>query len=69
MIGSEFQLERRDNTTQQVTQLVNRIPPKAGDGPVQADRHFVGAIADPAAALDRPQRGCDYTICRIASPR
>jgi phosphatidylserine/phosphatidylglycerophosphate/cardiolipin synthase-like enzyme len=31
-----FQLERRNDTTQQVTVLVNRIPPKAGEGPVQA---------------------------------
>src|SRR3984893_14211388 len=30
-----FQLERRNDTTQQVTVLVNRIPPKAGQGPVQ----------------------------------
>ena len=30
-----FQLERRDNTTQQVTPLVNRIPPQPGQGPVQ----------------------------------
>src|SRR3984893_17002615 len=30
-----FQLERRNDTTRQVTVLVNRIPPKAGQGPVQ----------------------------------
>jgi phosphatidylserine/phosphatidylglycerophosphate/cardiolipin synthase-like enzyme len=30
-----FQLERRNDTNQQVTILVNRIPPKAGQGPVQ----------------------------------
>jgi len=30
-----FQLERRDDTTQAVTVLVNRIPPKPGQGPVQ----------------------------------
>jgi phosphatidylserine/phosphatidylglycerophosphate/cardiolipin synthase-like enzyme len=30
-----FQLERRNDTTQQVTVLVNRIPPKPGQGPVQ----------------------------------
>ena len=30
-----FQLERRNDTTQQVTPIVNRIPPKAGEGPVQ----------------------------------
>jgi len=30
-----FQVERRDNTTSQVTTLVNRIPPKPGEGPVQ----------------------------------
>src|SRR6476469_5376863 len=30
-----FQIERRNDTTQQVTILVNRIPPKAGEGPVQ----------------------------------
>jgi len=30
-----FQLERRNDTTQEVTVLVNRIPPKAGEGPVQ----------------------------------
>jgi hypothetical protein len=30
-----FQLERRDETTKAVTVLVNRIPPKAGEGPVQ----------------------------------
>ena len=30
-----FQLERRNETNQQVTLLVNRIPPKAGEGPVQ----------------------------------
>jgi phosphatidylserine/phosphatidylglycerophosphate/cardiolipin synthase-like enzyme len=30
-----FQLERRDDTTQQVTVVPNRIPPKAGQGPVQ----------------------------------
>jgi phosphatidylserine/phosphatidylglycerophosphate/cardiolipin synthase-like enzyme len=30
-----FQLERRDETTKQVTVLVNRIPPKPGQGPVQ----------------------------------
>ncbi len=28
-----FQLERRDETTKAVTVLVNRIPPKAGQGP------------------------------------
>jgi phosphatidylserine/phosphatidylglycerophosphate/cardiolipin synthase-like enzyme len=31
-----FQLERRNDTTQQVTVLVNRIPPKPGEGVVQA---------------------------------
>jgi phosphatidylserine/phosphatidylglycerophosphate/cardiolipin synthase-like enzyme len=30
-----FQLERRNNTTLQVTVIVNRIPPKPGQGPVQ----------------------------------
>jgi len=30
-----FQLERRNDTTQQVTVVVNRIPPKPGQGPVQ----------------------------------
>src|ERR1700687_2965830 len=30
-----FQLERRNDTNQQVTILMNRIPPKAGQGPVQ----------------------------------
>src|SRR5260370_6085012 len=30
-----FQLERRDEHTKQVTVVVNRIPPKAGGGPVQ----------------------------------
>ena len=30
-----FQLERRNDTTQEATVLVNRIPPKAGQGPVQ----------------------------------
>jgi phosphatidylserine/phosphatidylglycerophosphate/cardiolipin synthase-like enzyme len=30
-----FQIERRNETNQQVTLLVNRIPPKAGEGPVQ----------------------------------
>ena len=30
-----FQLERRNDTTQQVTVLVNRIPPRPGQGPVQ----------------------------------
>jgi hypothetical protein len=30
-----FQLERRNDTTQEVTVLVNRIPPQAGEGPVQ----------------------------------
>ncbi len=30
-----FQLERRNDITQQVTVLVNRIPPKPGEGPVQ----------------------------------
>ena len=30
-----FQLERRNDTTQQVAVLVNRIPPKPGAGPVQ----------------------------------
>ena len=30
-----FQLERRNDTTQQVTVLVNRIPPNPGEGPVQ----------------------------------
>lgn len=30
-----FELERRDDKTQQVTVIVNRIPPKAGQGPVQ----------------------------------
>lgn len=30
-----FQLERRNDTNQQVTVLANRIPPKAGEGPVQ----------------------------------
>jgi hypothetical protein len=30
-----FQLERRSDTTQQITVVVNRIPPKPGDGPVQ----------------------------------
>ena len=30
-----FKLERRDETSQQITVLVNRIPPKAGEGPVE----------------------------------
>jgi hypothetical protein len=30
-----FQLERRNNTTQQVTTIANRIPPHPGQGPVQ----------------------------------
>jgi phosphatidylserine/phosphatidylglycerophosphate/cardiolipin synthase-like enzyme len=30
-----FQLERRNETTQQITVVVNRIPPKPGEGPVQ----------------------------------
>ncbi|HYV87317.1 MAG TPA: hypothetical protein VFA91_01980, partial [Candidatus Polarisedimenticolia bacterium] len=30
-----FQLDRRDNTTQKVTALNNRIPPEPGGGPVQ----------------------------------
>src|SRR5579872_2301927 len=30
-----FQLERRNDTTQQVTVVPNRIPPTAGQGPVQ----------------------------------
>ncbi|WP_213738386.1 phospholipase D-like domain-containing protein [Bradyrhizobium sp. dw_411] len=30
-----FQIERRNDTNQQITLLVNRIPPKAGEGPVQ----------------------------------
>jgi phosphatidylserine/phosphatidylglycerophosphate/cardiolipin synthase-like enzyme len=30
-----FQLERRNDTTQQVTVVANRIPPKPGQGPVQ----------------------------------
>src|SRR5215831_15128387 len=30
-----FQLERRNETTQQVTVIANRIPPKPGQGPVQ----------------------------------
>ena len=30
-----FQLERRDETSQQVTVIANRIPPKPGGGPVQ----------------------------------
>ncbi|HEV2628568.1 MAG TPA: phospholipase D-like domain-containing protein [Pseudolabrys sp.] len=31
-----FQLERRDETSRQVTVIANRIPPKPGGGPVQA---------------------------------
>jgi len=31
-----FQLERRNDITQQVSVLVNRIPPKPTEGPVQA---------------------------------
>src|SRR5580700_9335142 len=30
-----FQLERRDDTSQQVVVVANRIPPKPGQGPVQ----------------------------------
>jgi phosphatidylserine/phosphatidylglycerophosphate/cardiolipin synthase-like enzyme len=30
-----FQLERRNDTTQQITVVVNRIPPKPGQGPVE----------------------------------
>jgi len=30
-----FQLERRNDTTQSVTVMANRIPPKPGEGPVQ----------------------------------
>lgn len=30
-----FELERRDNTTHQITVVANRIPPKPGQGPVQ----------------------------------
>jgi phosphatidylserine/phosphatidylglycerophosphate/cardiolipin synthase-like enzyme len=30
-----FQLERRNDTTQQITVVANRIPPKPGEGPVQ----------------------------------
>jgi hypothetical protein len=47
-----FQLERRNDTTQQVTVLVNRIPPKAGEGPVQA-------IGIPSA--QSPIRRCIWT--------
>jgi len=32
-----FEVERRDEHTQKVTVLVNRIPPKPGGGPVQPD--------------------------------
>src|ERR1700687_1601680 len=30
-----FQLERRNTTTNQITVIANRIPPKPGQGPVQ----------------------------------
>jgi hypothetical protein len=53
-----FQVERRDNNSQQVTVLVNRIPAQASQGPVQE----TGAASGPTFARCRP------TACPIASP-
>jgi phosphatidylserine/phosphatidylglycerophosphate/cardiolipin synthase-like enzyme len=47
-----FQLERRNETNQQVTVLVNRIPPKPGQGPVQP----TGISSDQS-----PIRRCTWT--------
>jgi phosphatidylserine/phosphatidylglycerophosphate/cardiolipin synthase-like enzyme len=47
-----FQLERRNDTTQQVTVVVNRIPPTAGQGPVQATG---------VASTQSPIRRCIWT--------
>src|SRR5262245_16874337 len=47
-----FQLERRNETTHQVTVVVNRIPPKPGDGPVQPQG---------VASTQSPIRRCIWT--------
>ncbi len=47
-----FQLERRNDTNQQVTVLVNRIPPKAGQGPV---------LPTGIASTQSPIRRCVWT--------
>lgn len=47
-----FQLERRNETTQQVTIVVNRIPPKPGEGPVQPQG---------IASTQSPIRRCIWT--------
>ncbi len=54
-----FQLERRNSTTQQVTVVVNRIPPQPGQAPGAANRRLIRAVADPALYLDRSRRGGD----------
>jgi phosphatidylserine/phosphatidylglycerophosphate/cardiolipin synthase-like enzyme len=47
-----FQLERRNETTQQITVVVNRIPPKPGQGPVQPTG---------VASAQSPIRRCIWT--------
>jgi phosphatidylserine/phosphatidylglycerophosphate/cardiolipin synthase-like enzyme len=47
-----FQLERRNDTTQQITVVVNRIPPKPGQGPVQPTG---------VASAQSPIRRCIWT--------
>src|SRR5215472_11345100 len=47
-----FQLERRNDATQQVTVVVNRIPPKPGEGPVQPTG---------VASAQSPIRRCIWT--------
>lgn len=47
-----FQLERRNDTTQQITMVANRIPPKPGEGPVQPTG---------VASAQSPIRRCIWT--------
>jgi phosphatidylserine/phosphatidylglycerophosphate/cardiolipin synthase-like enzyme len=47
-----FQLERRNETTQQITVVVNRIPPKPGQGPVEPTG---------VASAQSPIRRCVWT--------
>jgi hypothetical protein len=58
-----FQLERRNDTTQQVTVLVNRIPPKPGEGPVQPIGIPSDAASGPITASLQP------TMSRTGLPR
>jgi hypothetical protein len=54
-----FQLERRNDTTQQVTTIANRIPPQPGQGPVQPTG---------VSSAESPIRRCIWTDHGAVAP-